>query len=359
MERPIPAIETKGGIWFDETAKKEHVKFDALPVWRDCDSRDILTADRVLGSGTFSRVFRARSKTTDALLAVKVCRPKYYKHALEELKTLRRMSPHPNVVALVRAMRVNGFMCVSYVALVYECHGNDLYKQMCDAEEPWAWSRVEKLLDGTLRGLEHIHMHSVQHCDLKPENIVTALDDPDRAIIIDPGCATPHSKLRSTANLYLASRFYRPPEILFGVPALGNRIDMWSYGCVALELACFEAIFPGKNEADTRALILDWFETRRLPPEIDGIAKHRFGVKAWGERKHPVYSRADVDLIAESNGYDLELLHHIADRTLVLNPAFRMSSTNLRNSVEDFIRERARDGDDGGAGAASASPNPL
>lgn len=354
MEHPTPTFEIKGGIWFEEWRTSKHVKCATLPVWQHADGSDILTADRELGNGTFSKVFRARSTATGALWAVKVCRPKYRKHALAELKTLRRVSAHRNVVAAVRALMVGGFMSVSYVALVYECHGDNLYTQMCGP--PWGWDRLEKLIGGILCGLEHIHMHAMQHCDLKPENVVTALDDPNRAIIIDPGCAMPHSRLTSTANLYVASRFYRPPEILFGVAAFGNRIDMWSFGCLVLELACFEAIFPGKSTADTRALILDWFGGV-IPPDI--CAKHPTGLRWIGRRKHPVNTRADVMRIADSFGFDVELLDFITDRTLVINPAFRMSSTNLRESIEDFIRDRARHDDAQGVGAAPTASDPL
>lgn len=49
---------------------------------------------------------------------------------------------------------------------------------------------------------------------------------------------------------YIQSRFYRSPEVLLGIPYdLG--IDMWSLGCILLEMHTGEPLFAGSNEVHT------------------------------------------------------------------------------------------------------------
>jgi serine/threonine protein kinase len=46
---------------------------------------------------------------------------------------------------------------------------------------------------------------------------------------------------------YIQSRFYRSPEVLLGVPYT-SAIDMWSLGCIAVELFLGLPLFPGTSE---------------------------------------------------------------------------------------------------------------
>lgn len=55
---------------------------------------------------------------------------------------------------------------------------------------------------------------------------------------------------------YIQSRFYRAPEVLLGVPYTGA-IDMWSFGCIAVEILLGLPLFPGISEHDQLRLIQD------------------------------------------------------------------------------------------------------
>jgi dual specificity tyrosine-phosphorylation-regulated kinase 2/3/4 len=46
---------------------------------------------------------------------------------------------------------------------------------------------------------------------------------------------------------YVHSRFYRAPEIFFGI-GYGVAVDMWSFGCLMSELATGRALFAGQSE---------------------------------------------------------------------------------------------------------------
>jgi dual specificity protein kinase YAK1 len=61
---------------------------------------------------------------------------------------------------------------------------------------------------------------------------------------------------QETTYSYIQSRFYRSPEILLGLP-YSSAIDMWSVGCICGELFLGLPLFPGCNEYDQVARIIE------------------------------------------------------------------------------------------------------
>ena len=108
--------------------------------------------------------------------------------------------------------------------------------------------------------LKYIKEYSVIHCDLKPENILFTSQNNIRVKIIDFGSGCFETRQIYT---YIQSRFYRSPEVMLGfkyTPA----IDMWSLGCILVELYQGYPLFPGKSEEDQMSKIL---EVIGLPPK--------------------------------------------------------------------------------------------
>lgn len=87
------------------------------------------------------------------------------------------------------------------------------------------------------------------HCDLKPENIMFVQDPKrpnSRLKIIDFGSSC---RAKQTVYSYIQSRFYRAPEVILGAQ-YSNKIDMWSFGCILVELYLGLPIFPGNSMYD-------------------------------------------------------------------------------------------------------------
>jgi len=57
---------------------------------------------------------------------------------------------------------------------------------------------------------------------------------------------------------YIQSRFYRAPEVILGLPYT-TAIDMWSLGCIVAELHTGYPLFPGENEVEQLACIMEVF----------------------------------------------------------------------------------------------------
>lgn len=68
----------------------------------------------------------------------------------------------------------------------------------------------------------------------------------------------------STVYTYIQSRFYRSPEVLLGLP-YSTSIDMWSLGCIAVELFLGLPLFPGTSEYNQLSRIIDMLGCVSLP----------------------------------------------------------------------------------------------
>jgi dual specificity protein kinase YAK1 len=90
--------------------------------------------------------------------------------------------------------------------------------------------------------------------------------------VIDFGSAC-HEK--QTVYTYIQSRFYRSPEVLLGM-SYNAGIDMWSLGCIAVELFLGLPLFPGTSEYNQLTRIV---EMLGLPPNSmlnQGKQTHQF-----------------------------------------------------------------------------------
>ena len=84
---------------------------------------------------------------------------------------------------------------------------------------------------------------SIIHCDLKPENILFTDAAETNIKLIDFGTACSNNQTFS----YVQSRFYRSPEVIFG-QKITDKIDMWSFACIIVELLLGHPLFPCIDE---------------------------------------------------------------------------------------------------------------
>lgn len=151
---------------------------------------------------------------------------------------------------------------------------------------------IRRFTKQILSSLIILKQKKVIHCDLKPENILLRHPLHAEIKVIDFGSSCFESEKVYT---YIQSRFYRSPEVILGM-TYGLPIDMWSVGCILAELYTGVPIFPGENEQEQLACIMEVFG----PPEkhliekstrkklfFDSMGKPRLTVSSKGRRRRP------------------------------------------------------------------------
>ncbi|CAN0524633.1 unnamed protein product, partial [Ectocarpus sp. 12 AP-2014] len=115
-----------------------------------------------------------------------------------------------------------------------------------------------------LRALAFLSLPQVDviHCDLKPENILLQHAKRSNIKVIDFG-----SSCRSNNKMYsyIQSRFYRSPEVMLGLPYT-TAIDMWSLGCILVEMHTGEPLFAGVDQFDQMCRIVSVLGV--TPPDV-------------------------------------------------------------------------------------------
>lgn len=151
---------------------------------------------------------------------------------------------------------------------------------------------IRRFTKQMLSSLNLLKQKKVIHCDLKPENILLRHPLHTEIKVIDFGSSCFENEKVYT---YIQSRFYRSPEVILGM-SYGLPIDMWSLGCILAELYTGVPIFPGENEQEQLACIMEVFG----PPEkhliekstrkklfFDSMGKPRLTVSSKGRRRRP------------------------------------------------------------------------
>lgn len=105
-----------------------------------------------------------------------------------------------------------------------------------------------------LRGLKYIHSANVLHRDLKPSNLL--LNANCDLKICDFGLARTTSETDIMTE-YVVTRWYRAPELLLNCSEYTAAIDIWSVGCILMEILIREPLFPGKDYVQQLALITE------------------------------------------------------------------------------------------------------
>ena len=221
-----------------------------------------------IGHGAYGVVCSAKfmESTEDTTIAIKKVTNIFQKtllckRSLRELKLLRHFRGHKNIT------------CLYDVDIVFE--DNDLNKEFnglylyeelmeCDMHQiiksgqPLTDAHYQSFIYQILCGLKYIHSANVLHRDLKPGNLLVNADC--QLKICDFGLARGYHenpvKNNQFLTEYVATRWYRAPEIMLSYQGYTKSIDVWSTGCILAELLGGKPIFKGKDYVDQLNRIL-------------------------------------------------------------------------------------------------------
>eukprot|EP01118_Nematostelium_gracile_P003575 TRINITY_DN1413_c0_g1_i2.p1 TRINITY_DN1413_c0_g1~~TRINITY_DN1413_c0_g1_i2.p1 ORF type:complete len:371 (+),score=81.68 TRINITY_DN1413_c0_g1_i2:3-1115(+) len=259
-----------------------------------------------VGAGTYGVVYRATSKETKKVVAMKKIRMGNHKEgiqftAIREIKILKEMH-HENILGLldVFSRKSNVFLILEFMEYNLEQIVNDMDIMLQAAD-------IKSYMQMLLRGVEQLHLNWILHRDLKPNNLLIG---PDGVLkLADFGLAksfgSPDPKFTPT----VVTRWYRAPELLFGAKAYGTGIDIWSVGCIFAELMHRTPYFTGDSDIDQLGKI---FSALGTPTEeiwpgmssLPGYALYDYSPPNTFRQLFPAASDDALDLISQMLRYN-------------------------------------------------------
>ncbi|KAJ3553208.1 hypothetical protein NM688_g3741 [Phlebia brevispora] len=199
-----------------------------------------------VGEGTFGKVYKARNTGNGRYVALKRIRMEAERDgfpvtAMREIKLLQSLR-HDNIVRLYEMMVSNGS-----VYMVFEYMDHDLTGILSQTQFSFTPAHLKSLCRQMLAGLAYLHHKGVIHRDIKGSNIL--INNRGELKLGDFGLARFYQKRRrSDYTNRVITLWYRPPELLFGTTVYGPEVDMWSAGCIMLELFTKKPVFQGNDE---------------------------------------------------------------------------------------------------------------
>ena len=201
----------------------------------------------VVGEGAYGIVYKCRNKETGKFVAIKKFKEvedELVKKTMKrELRMLQRMH-HENIVDFVEAFKRKGNLF-----LVFEYVEKNLLEILQDSPRGLEPKLIRHFMYQLCKAIKYLHDQNVIHRDVKPENLL--VNENMDLKLCDFGFArliSGSSKERLTD--YVATRWYRAPELLLTQGEYGPEVDYWAVGCIMGELVDGNPLFPGENEID-------------------------------------------------------------------------------------------------------------
>ena len=201
-----------------------------------------------IGQGAYGVVFKAIDKKTKEQVALKKLFGAFQdevdsQRTFREVMLLQELNGHDNIIRLLNVIKAENDLDLY---LVFDYMEADLFNViraniLQDIHKKFIIYQI-------LKAIKFIHSADIIHRDLKPSNIFINSDCHIK--LGDFGLArtlghNPH--IQNMVTEYVATRWYRAPEMILAAQKYGKPIDMWSVGCILYELLVGTPLLPGKS----------------------------------------------------------------------------------------------------------------
>ncbi|KAM5181464.1 dual specificity tyrosine-phosphorylation-regulated kinase 3 [Mantella aurantiaca] len=211
---------------------------------------------KVIGKGSFGQVAKVYDHKLHQHFALKIVRneKRFHRQAAEEIRILEHLKKQDKTGSMNVIHMLESFTFRNHICMTFELLSINLYELIKRSKfQGFSLQLVRKFAHSILQCLEALHRHNIIHCDLKPENILLKQQGRSGIKVIDFGSSCfEHQRVYT----YIQSRFYRAPEVILG-SRYGMPIDMWSFGCILVELLTGYPLFPGEDEGDQLACMME------------------------------------------------------------------------------------------------------
>jgi len=286
-----------------------------------------------LGEGAYGTVASARHIPSGRAVAIKKILP--FEHTLFCLRTLRELKllkffseacMNENIISILDIVKPPTLDDFTEIYFIQELMQTDLHRVI----------RTQQLTDDhcqyfvyqVLRALKSIHSADIVLRDLKPANLLLNancdLKVCDFGLARSVKTSTTQGKEVGLMTEYVATRWYRAPEIMLSFKMYTKAIDIWAVGCILAELLNAKPLFPGRDYGHQLDLILDVIGTPTLD-EFYGITSRRSRdyIRALPIRKRRPFNA----LFPKSSEDAIDFL----TKTLTFDPKKRMTVDQALN----------------------------
>lgn len=291
-------------------------------------SRQVTEYERMntIDEGMYGVVHRARSKDTGEVVALKRIKMDmgfgvFPITSLREINILLSMN-HPNVVNL-KEIVVGKSLDEIYMVMEYMEH--DLKALMRSMKQPFRQAEVKCLLKQLLSATDAMHQYWILHRDLKTSNLL--MNNKGILKVCDFGLARRYSDPIGNYTVPVVTLWYRAPELLLGSKTYGPAIDMWSVGCIFLELLKKDNPLQGKTEFEQLEKIFRLLGTPKVAewpefPQLPNCRRFDFLKKQFPSKLRDQLPRQSFSGAPYLSDVGLDLL----SRMLTYNPAKRITA---------------------------------
>ncbi|CAF1277426.1 unnamed protein product [Adineta ricciae] len=180
-----------------------------------------------IGEGSYGQVFKCRNKDTGETVAIKKFiesddDPAIKRIAMREIRMLKHLK-HENLVNLIEVFKTKR---KHKLHLVFEYCDRTVLDELESYRNGVPEAMIKRITYQVLNAVDFCHRHN---------------------------CIHRGQQLEMTD--YVATRWYRAPELLVGDRQYGTAVDVWAIGCVFCELYSGIPIWPGKSDVDQLYLI--------------------------------------------------------------------------------------------------------
>lgn len=214
----------------------------------------------VVGEGAYGIVCSAVHRPTNTKVAIKKIlpfeKPMFCLRTLREIKLLKHFNIHENIISILDIQKPASYETFQEVYLIQELMETDLHRVI--KSQKLSDDHCQYFIYQTLRALKAMHSAQVLHRDLKPSNLL--LNSNCDLKICDFGLARSVASSENNFGFmteYVATRWYRAPEIMLTFQEYTTAIDVWSVGCILAEMLSGKPLFPGRDYHNQLWLIME------------------------------------------------------------------------------------------------------
>ncbi|KAM6080394.1 LOW QUALITY PROTEIN: cyclin-dependent kinase 15 [Theristicus caerulescens] len=166
--------------------------------------------------------------------------PSLKRNAFNKTASLLKHLKHANIV-LLHDITQNK----ETLTFVFEYMHTDLAQYMGQHPGGLHSCNVTLFMFQLLRGLAYIHQQHILHPDLKPQNLLISCLG--KLELGNFGLACAKSIPRQTYSSEVVTLWYHPPDVLLGATDYSSDLDIWSAGCIFVEMIQGQPIFAGTS----------------------------------------------------------------------------------------------------------------